>query len=56
MSLPAHPGVDHDCRRVGSVLSLIGDKWTVMIVMILFEPRGGSTTSNARWAGSLSRC
>jgi len=37
MSLPAHPGESHDCRRVGSILSLVGDKWTVLIVMLLRE-------------------
>jgi DNA-binding HxlR family transcriptional regulator len=37
MNLPAHPGENNDCRRVGSILSLVGDKWTVMIVMILRE-------------------
>jgi len=37
MSLPAQPGVSHDCRRVGGILSLVGDKWTVLIVMVLRE-------------------
>lgn len=37
MPLPAHPGASHDCRRVVSILSLVGDKWTVMIVMVLRE-------------------
>jgi DNA-binding HxlR family transcriptional regulator len=36
MSLPPGlPGPRHDCLRVGSILSLVGDKWTVMIVMVL---------------------
>ena len=37
MFLPSQPGVSHDCRRVSSVLSLVGDKWTVLIVMVLRE-------------------
>jgi DNA-binding HxlR family transcriptional regulator len=40
MNMPALPGVNHDCRRMSSVLSLVGDKWTVMIVMVLIaQPR-----------------
>jgi DNA-binding HxlR family transcriptional regulator len=37
MHLPTHPGVNTDCRKMSSVLSIVGDKWTVMIVMILTE-------------------
>ena len=37
MSLPASPGDHADCHRVTGVLSLVGDKWTVMIVMVLRE-------------------
>lgn len=37
MDMPTSPGVSPDCRRVTSVLSLVGDKWTVMIVMVLIE-------------------
>jgi len=37
MDMPAHPGISADCRRMNSVLSLVGDKWTVMIVMVLIE-------------------
>lgn len=37
MDMPATPGVSADCRRMSSVLSLVGDKWTVMIVMVLVE-------------------
>ncbi len=35
---PADPGLDHlhtDCRRVGEVLARIGDKWSVLTVMLL---------------------
>lgn len=35
MNLPALPGDRHECLRVGSILSLVGDKWTVMIVIVL---------------------
>jgi DNA-binding HxlR family transcriptional regulator len=37
MMMPAHPGLHSDCRRVTGVISLVGDKWTVMIVMTLRE-------------------
>ena len=37
MALPPLPGISHDCRRVGSILGLVGDKWTVLIVMVLRE-------------------
>ena len=37
MTMPAHPGVSPNCRRLSSVLSLVGDKWTIMIVMVLVE-------------------
>lgn len=37
MDMPATPGISADCRRLNSVLSLVGDKWTVMIVMVLIE-------------------
>jgi DNA-binding HxlR family transcriptional regulator len=31
-----HPhGIGLDCRRISSVVSTIGDKWSVMIVMVL---------------------
>jgi len=31
-----HPhGIGPDCRRINSVVSTIGDKWSVMIVMVL---------------------
>src|SRR5690242_7536683 len=37
MSLPTQPGVHADCRRINGVLSIVGDKWTVLIVMVLRE-------------------
>lgn len=37
MDMPSTPGVSANCRRMSSVLSLVGDKWTVMIVMVLVE-------------------
>lgn len=37
MSLPATPGVSAHCRKMSGVLSIVGDKWTVMIVMVLTE-------------------
>lgn len=35
MSLPTLPLVTPDCRRMSGVLNIVGDKWTVMIVMVL---------------------
>ena len=37
MDMPASPGVSARCRRMSSVLGIVGDKWTVMIVMVLTE-------------------
>ncbi len=31
----AEPAPAHDCARVSAVLARIGDKWTVMVVMLL---------------------
>lgn len=35
--MPASPGDHAECHRITGVLSLVGDKWTVMIVMVLRE-------------------
>jgi DNA-binding HxlR family transcriptional regulator len=37
MDMPAFPGVSAHCRKMSSVLNIVGDKWTVMIVMVLIE-------------------
>lgn len=37
MDMPASPGVSARCREIGKVLTIVGDKWTVMIVMVLTE-------------------
>ena len=37
MDMPAPSGVSAHCRKMSSVLTIIGDKWTVMIVMVLVE-------------------
>lgn len=38
MDVPSHPMTDHvDCRGVSEILSRIGDKWTVLVVMSLNE-------------------
>ena len=54
MALPTLPGIHADCRRVSTILSLVGDKWTVMIVMVLRE---GPTRFNAlkRTVGGISQ-
>ena len=37
MDMPASPTVSAQCHKVGKVLAIVGDKWTVMIVRILVE-------------------
>ena len=37
MFMPAPEGVSQHCRKMSGVLTIIGDKWTVMIVMVLTE-------------------
>jgi len=37
MDMPASPGVSAHCRKMSGVLTIVGDKWTVMIVMVLTE-------------------
>jgi DNA-binding HxlR family transcriptional regulator len=37
MAMPATPGISAECRKMNSILSIVGDKWTVMIVMVLVE-------------------
>ena len=37
MDLPAPASVSAHCRKMSSVLTIVGDKWTVMIVMVLVE-------------------
>ncbi len=36
-TMPEHPGVSSECRKMSSILTIVGDKWTVMIVMVLVE-------------------
>ncbi len=35
--MPAFPVASVHCRQVSSVLNIVGDKWTVMIVRVLVE-------------------
>ena len=37
MHMPASEGVSTHCRKLSSVLTIVGDKWTVMIVMVLIN-------------------
>ena len=37
MDMPASPGTHTDCRKINSILNIVGDKWTVMIVRTLIE-------------------
>jgi DNA-binding HxlR family transcriptional regulator len=37
-ALPPQPDPDHsDCRAVASVLSRVGDKWSVFVIMMLMD-------------------
>ena len=33
--LPPNPHLDGDCRGVASVLARVGDKWSVLVIMLL---------------------
>src|ERR1700743_1776755 len=33
--LPPQPHLDSDCRSVASVLARVGDKWSVLVIMLL---------------------
>ncbi len=35
MRNPCSPGTHIECRRMTGILSIVGDKWTVIIVMVL---------------------
>ena len=35
MTAPAHSPASHGCRRVIQVLARVGDKWSVLVVMVL---------------------
>jgi DNA-binding HxlR family transcriptional regulator len=35
--VPASPAKDSNCRAVASVLARVGDKWSVLVIMLLIE-------------------
>ena len=35
VTAPIHHPLQSDCARVGSILARLGDKWTVLVVMLL---------------------
>lgn len=37
MHMPAERVMSSDCRKLSGVLTIVGDKWTVMIVMVLMD-------------------
>jgi DNA-binding HxlR family transcriptional regulator len=37
MDMPTSPGISTQCHKIGKVLAIVGDKWTVMIVRVLVE-------------------
>lgn len=37
MHMPATTGMSSHCRKLSEVLTIVGDKWTVMIVMVLID-------------------
>ena len=54
MNLPANPALHGDCRKVSEILSRVGDKWTVLIVMLLRE-RPRRFNDIKRTVGSISQ-
>ena len=45
-----------DCQKVGQILARIGEKWSMLVVMLLREVPAGSMTLSAIRPGSRSRC
>jgi DNA-binding HxlR family transcriptional regulator len=37
MSTPASPRIQTECRKVQGLLSIVGDKWTILLVSVLRE-------------------
>jgi len=37
MHMPSAPGVSPHCRKMSDVLTIVGDKWTVMVVMVIID-------------------
>jgi DNA-binding HxlR family transcriptional regulator len=35
--LPPQPHLHEDCRGVASILSMVGDKWSVLVIMMLHD-------------------
>lgn len=52
--LPGRTHVPHDCRIVAEILSRIGDKWSVLVVMLLGE-RDRRFAELSREAGGISK-
>src|SRR5215831_16934241 len=52
--VPANPAKDSNCRAVASVLARVGDKWSVLVIMLLIE---GPRRFNAlkRMIGGISQ-
>ena len=36
-ALPPNPHADGNCRAVASVLARVGDKWSVLVIMMLID-------------------
>ncbi len=36
-ALPPQPELHDDCRGVASILARVGDKWSVLVIMMLFD-------------------
>nr|WP_218838898.1 helix-turn-helix domain-containing protein [Sphingomonas guangdongensis] len=52
--MPAEHGVSSQCRRLSGVLTIVGDKWTVMIVMVLIG-QGRRFNELKRLIGGISQ-
>lgn len=52
--LPPRPDIDGDCRGVASILARVGDKWSVLVIMLL---GGGPRRFNElkRMVGGISQ-
>jgi hypothetical protein len=51
-----HKHVPSNCSRVAPVLSRIGDKWTILVVMLLGEARCASLSCAAASEAYLNGC
>jgi len=56
VGLPRTDKILRDSRKVGKVLARVGDKWSVLIIVLLGDGPVASTRSNGASMASRSRC